>query len=299
MLRVLVIAALMAPAAAAAQTIYPLDRAEILAGARFDFKVEFSGPVPAGAAEVLVNGIPHREAFGRAAGFVEREDGKDQSALLLRDVVLTQPGTYRIGVSDGVNRREIEWTVYATGPRRARNVVLFIADGLSLAHRVAARHLSKGIREGRAGGRLAIDDMPSMALVATSGSDSIITDSANSASAFVTGHKTAVNAMGVYADRTADPFDDPRVETLAELAKRRIGLAVGIVTNTGLQDATPAAMIAHTRRRSSFDRIVDQYVAAAPDVLLGGGAARAGATKPMWSPSSATWATRPSPPRPS
>jgi alkaline phosphatase len=26
-----------------AQTIYPIDRAEILTGARFDFKVEFSG----------------------------------------------------------------------------------------------------------------------------------------------------------------------------------------------------------------------------------------------------------------
>ena len=58
--------------------------------------------------------------------------------------------------------------------------------------------------------------MPHMALVATAGSDSIITDSANSASAYATGHKSAVNAMGVYADRTADPFDDPKVETIAE-----------------------------------------------------------------------------------
>ena len=80
--------------------------------------------------------------------------------------------------------------------------------------------LSKGIAEGKSRGKLAIDDMPHMALVATAGSDSIITDSANSASAYATGHKTAVNAMGVYADRTANPFDDPKVETITSLAKR-------------------------------------------------------------------------------
>src|SRR6185369_6700112 len=127
-------------------------------------------------------------------------------------------------------------------------------------HRVAARILSKGIAEGKSRGKLAIDDMPHMALVATAGSDSI-TDSANSASAYATGHKPAVNAMGVYADRTASPFDDPRVETITSMAKRRLGLAVGIVTNTEIEDATPAAMIAHTRRRAAYDEIVEQYFA--------------------------------------
>ncbi len=97
--------------------------------------------------------------------------------------------------------------------------------------------------------------MPQMALVATAGSDSIITDSANSASAYATGHKSAVNAMGVYADRTADPFDDPKVETISSLVKRRGGLSVGVVSNTEIQDATPAAMIAHTRRRATYDEI--------------------------------------------
>src|SRR5262249_3160543 len=105
------------------------------------------------------------------------------------------------------------------------------------------------------------------------GSDSIITDSANSASAYATGHKSAVNAMGVYADRTRDPFDDPRVETISSLVKRRLGMAVGIVTNTEIEDATPAAMVAHTRRRAEYDRIVEQILAAGPEVVLGGGRA--------------------------
>jgi alkaline phosphatase len=256
-----------------AQTVYPIDRADILVGARFDLKVEFAGLADPTKVSVTLNGKDHAELFGKAATFVEREDGKDQSALILRDVSLAQPGVYRLRVSDGANSRELEWNVYDSGPRKAKNVILFIGDGMSLAHRVAARVLAKGIAEGKARGKLAIDDMPHMALVATAGSDSIITDSANSASAYATGHKSAVNAMGVYADRTLDPLDDPKVETISSLVKRRHGMAVGIVTNTEIEDATPAAMVAHVRRRSEYDRIVEQFFAAQPDVIMGGGRA--------------------------
>jgi alkaline phosphatase len=258
---------------AVAQTIYPIDRAAILAGSRFDFKVEFPDRVDPSKLKVTVNGEDHAAAFGQPATFVEREDNRDQSALILRDVKLTRPGAVTVEVNDGMRSRTVAWTVYDTGPRKAKNVILFIGDGLSPAHRVAARLLSKGIAEGKSLGKLAIDDMPHMALVATAGSDSIITDSANAASAYATGHKTAVNAMGVYADRTANPFDDPKVETIAGLAKRRNGMAIGIVTNTEVEDATPAAMVAHTRRRAAYDEIVAQFFAARPDVLMGGGAA--------------------------
>jgi alkaline phosphatase len=259
--------------ATSAQTIYPIDRAEILTGARFDFKVEFSGLADPSKVSVSVNGEDYAKAFGKTANFIEREDGKDQSALILRDVSLARPGSYKIHVSDGIQSREVNWSVYDTGPRKAKNVILFIGDGMSPAHRIAARLLAKGIAEGKALGKLAIDDMPHMALVATAGSDSIITDSANSASAYATGHKSAVNAMGVYADRTLDPLDDPKVETITSLVKRRLAMAVGIVTNTEIEDATPAAMVAHVRRRSEYDRIVEQYFAAKPDVLMGGGRA--------------------------
>ena len=256
-----------------AQTIYPIDRAEILSGAQFDFKIEFPDRVDPAKLKVTINGADYAAAFGRAGTFIEREDGKDQSALMLRDVALTKPGRTTVEVSDGTRSRTVAWTVYDTGPRKAKNVILFIGDGMSPAHRVGARLLSKGISEGKSLGKLAMDDMPHMALVATAGSDSIITDSANSASAYATGHKSAVNAMGVYADRTASPFDDPRVETIASLAKRRLGLAVGVVTNTEIEDATPAAMLTHTRRRAAYDEIVEQFFAARPDVLMGGGSA--------------------------
>jgi alkaline phosphatase len=267
------IAISMAASAGSAQTVYPIDRADILTGARFDFKVEFAGLADPTKISITLNGKDYVEVFGKAATFVEREAGKDQSALTLRDVLLIQPGTYKVRVTDGVQTRDLGWNVYDTPPRKAKNVILFIGDGMSLAHRVAARVLAKGIAEGKTFGKLAIDDMPQMALVATAGSDSIITDSANSASAYATGHKAAVNAMGVYADRTPDPLDDPRVETITSLVKRRLGMAVGIVTNTEVEDATPAAMVAHTRRRSEYDRIVEQFFAAKPDVIMGGGLA--------------------------
>ncbi|MCA1384913.1 alkaline phosphatase [Bradyrhizobium sp. BRP23] len=256
-----------------AQTIYPIDRAEILAGAKFDFKVELPGLIDPAKLKVTVNGADYAAAFGRSGTFVEREDGKEQSALVLRDVTLTKPGSVNVDVSDGTRQRSVTWTVYDTGPRKAKNVILFIGDGMSPAHRVAARILSKGISEGKSRGKLAIDDMPHMALVATAGSDSIITDSANSASAYATGHKSAVNALGVYADRSASPLDDPKVETITSLAKRRLGMAIGIVTNTEIEDATPAAMVAHTRRRAAYDDIVEQFFAAKPDVMMGGGSA--------------------------
>ena len=258
------IAVLLWGSPALAQTIYPIDRAEILVGAQFDFKVEFPERVDPAKLKVTVNGTDYSAAFGRPGTFVDREDGKDQSALILRDVALTKPGSVTVEAGDGTRSRSVTWSVYDTGPRKAKNVILFIGDGLSPAHRVAARMLSKGITEGKSRGKLAIDDMPHMALVATAGSDSIITDSANAASAYATGHKTAVNAMGVYADRTLSAFDDPKVETITSVAKRRLGLGIGIVTNTEIQDATPAAMVAHTRRRAAYDEIVEQYFAAKP-----------------------------------
>jgi alkaline phosphatase len=253
---------------AAAQTIYPYDRADILAASRFDFKVEFPGLQKPDTTPVTINGEPYAKVLGRPGQFIEREEGKDQSALILRDVTL-KPGTYKVQAGSA----PVTWHVYATGQRRAKNVILFIGDGMSPAHRIGARLLSKGIAQGKSLGKLAIDDMPHMALVATAGSDSIITDSANSASAYATGHKTAVNAMGVYPDRTANPFDDPKVETIGELVKRRNNMALGIVTNTEAEDATPAAMATHTRRRASYDQIVEQFFDIKPDVLMGGGLA--------------------------
>jgi alkaline phosphatase len=152
-------------------------------------------------------------------------------------------------------------------------VILFIGDGMTIANRTAARVLSKGITEGKYQGRLSFDDMPSTAMIGTSGSDSLITDSANSMSAYTTGHKTAVNAMGVYVSRASDNLSHPKVETITELLKRKTKMSVGIVSDAELQDATPGAMVAHTRRRADKQYIADQLLASKAEVILGGGSA--------------------------
>ena len=271
---VLMAFSLCAPVLCAAQTIYPVDRARFLAGSTIDIKVEFPGIVAADKARVTINGAEAATLLGKSGQYVEREDGAERSSLIFRDISLARAGRYAIEASDGATSRQVVWDVYDTPePRRARNVILFIGDGMSNAHRVAARVLSKGISEGKYRGKLALDTMPAMALVTTSGVDSIITDSANSMSAYTTGHKSSTNALGVYVSRARSNTDHPKVETIASLVKRKHNMAVGIVTNTEIEDATPAGVIAHTRRRADYNLIVEQMFDAKPDVVMGGGSA--------------------------
>jgi len=264
--------AALAAAPATAQSIYPLNRAEILLGSKFDFKVELEGKVAADAIKVTINGRDAAAALGKAPVIEVDEEGLGHTAYWIRDVFLAARGSYEVTAAAGSAARTVRWEAFAAPERRARNVILFIGDGLSMAHRTAARILAKGLVEGRYGGELAIDDMPYMALVSTSGTDAIVTDSANSMSAYTTGHKSCVNAMGVYCARNKNGLAHPKVETIAELAKRRNGgMAVGVVTNTEIEDATPAGMVAHVRRRSDYDDIVRMFYELGPDVMLGGG----------------------------
>ena len=258
-------------ATCAAQTIFPLTRADILAGSKFDFKVEFDSVLDPAQVKVTINAQDYSKVLGKSAELIASEDGKEVSSLLLRDASISKPGQYVVAASDGKSSATVTWTVYATPAKRvAKNVILFVGDGFSIGHRTAARILSKTIEGGKYTGKLALDDMPYMALLSTQGTDSIITDSANAAHAYTTGHKSCVNALGVYCSRAANTLDHPKVETLTSLAKRR-GMAVGAVTNSEIEDATPAAMVAHTRRRSDFNDIVKMFYDSKIDVIMGGG----------------------------
>jgi alkaline phosphatase len=275
--------------------LYPVDRAVILAGAKFDVKVEFPEMINEKSAKATVNGVDVSEFFKQKATFVDAEEytirldhapatppavtiplrpinARLGSSLILRGCSIDTPGKYKLEATDGTMNASVEWEVYATPAKRvAKNVILMIGDGMSLGHRVAARVLSKGIKEGKYNGKLAMDSLAHMALLSTSGVDSIVTDSANSAHAYTTGHKSSDEALGVYADRTRNPFDDPQVENITSLAQRINHMSVGIVTTTEVQDATPASMVAHTRRRGKFPEITQMLYAAHPDVLMGGG----------------------------
>ena len=76
----------------AAQTIYPIDRAAVLAGARFDFKVEFPVIEKEADLKITINGEDYSRQFGKAGQFVENEDGLNASSLVLRDASIDKPG---------------------------------------------------------------------------------------------------------------------------------------------------------------------------------------------------------------
>ena len=208
--------------AGSAQTVYPIDRAEMLSGARFDFKVEFPGLADPSKVSITLNGEDYAKVFGKAGSFVEREDGKDQSALLLRDVSLAKPGIYSCASGRRAETRELRW-----------NGLRYRAAQGEECHPVhRRRHVARAPRRGAHSSPRALRRARRTASSPSTtcrtwrwsrrpAATSIITDSANSASAYTTGHKSAVNAMGVYADRTRDPLDDPRVETITSLAQRR------------------------------------------------------------------------------
>ena len=254
----------------------PVDRAKFLAGSKFDLRVELA---VVRSVKVTVNGQDAAQALGVTPCLPTWVSAAEPST---RCVTSASPSLVRLRWSQAVtvagptSRRSPGRWLRAQAPATpAKNVILFVGDGMSLPMRTAARVLSKGVTEGKYNGMLEMDSMDASGMITTSGLDAIATDSANAMSAYTTRHKSAVNAMGVYPDNTPDPTDDPKVETLAELLKRVRGMAVGIVTTSEMQDATPAAVFSHTRRRSEYVNIMDQALKdpQAADVLMGGGSA--------------------------
>ena len=249
--------------------VLPIDNAKFVQGQIFDFAVEIKN----GSSDmnVTVNGKEASKFFGKDS--VRKMEG-NTAVYRIDDVSFPKAGNITIEVKDGANERSASYTVTnEKSKKRAKNVILFVGDGMSLQARQIARILSKGITEGRYNDLLNMEKMDNVAVVTTSGYDAIVTDSANSASAYATGHKSVVNAMGVYEDCTKDPFDDPKVENIIELVKRTRGMATGIVSTSNITDATPAAMVSHTRRRAEQNFIAQSMLEDKHrlDVILGGG----------------------------
>lgn len=269
----------MFPSEASDIRILPVDTAKFWAGARFDFDVEVSNAKNLQNVDVKVNGIPAEKFFGKKA--VTKDLGNGVTSYRIDDVDFAKTGKIAVTVeakdSLGTSAASAGYeVVHETAPKRAKNVILFVGDGMSLQAREVARILSKGMTNGKYNDLLAMEKLDHNALITTSGYDSLVTDSANSASAYATGHKSVVNAMGVYEDSTKDPFDDPKVENISEILKRTRGMSIGIITQAESTDATPAAMIGHTRRRANQDFLAKSYLDAyhRPDVIMGGGSSR-------------------------
>jgi alkaline phosphatase len=261
--------------------VLPIDRAKFQAGAKFDLRIEATGVDPETTRIVIKvsDGSGPAPLLGPAP--LRTSSAPDSVEVTYEDLIYPAAGTYTIAAavssSAGSASQEVKHEVVladASG-ETAKNVIFFLGDGMGQAAITGARILSKGITEGKYDALLEMDTLDHRGNVTTSGSDSIATDSANSMSAYMTGHKSAVNAMGVYAGNSEDPAASPHVETMAEVLKRSRGMSIGIVTTAEIQDATPAAVFAHTRRRSEYASIMDQALTPEqmPDVFMGGGRA--------------------------
>lgn len=261
-------------------TILPIDNAKFRAGGRFDLRVEVAGVNPINSQVTIDVSGPAGPAAVLTKEAVRPQAAGDEIVIVYPKLTYPEPGEYTVTVTvttDGekVDEASVRHTVAGVGEGGAKNVVFFLGDGMGGAAITGARLLSKGMKQGKYRGLLAMDTMENRGLVGTSGADSIATDSANSMSAYMCGHKSSVNAMGVYESSETVHDRHPHVETMAELVKRTRGMGVGIVTTAEVQDATPAAVFAHTRQRSEYIAIMDQALQEErrPDVLLGGGLA--------------------------
>lgn len=143
----------------------------------------------------------------------------------------------------------------ATKPKlRARNVILFVGDGMGISTVTAARIL-EGQRRGAPGeeNRLSFEEFPHVALSKTYTWDQQTADSAPTITALVTGYKTREGMLSVDHETPRWACDATVVErhSLRSLLERAAlaGKATGIVTTARLTHATPAATYAHTAVR--------------------------------------------------
>jgi alkaline phosphatase len=146
------------------------------------------------------------------------------------------------------------------GGARARNVILFIGDGMGVSTVTAAR-IFEGQLRGESGeeNRLAFEGFPNVALVQTYNTNQQTPDSAGTMTAIVTGSKTRAGVLSIDRQVLRGDFVAARehpLPTLLEHAEGR-GLATGIVTTTTVTHATPAALYAHSPERDwqSDDRL--------------------------------------------
>jgi alkaline phosphatase len=306
MVSVAVCAAAGTAEAATRLRIMPPDGAVFAAGQRFDIRVEAASTTtdPPRGLVVLIDGQDvtaknllepgvngERGAGGTGASGPEVPAAarvapayRNTTNFVLRHYSVKAAGTVVIEArtADGATARArltVEaWTGSTARTARARNIILLLGDGMGAAHRTAARIVSRGLVNGKAAGRLAMDTMPVTGMVMTSSLNSAITDSSPGMAAYSTGQKNNNNQEGVFPDNTPDAFDNPRMEYIGDLLRRTrgSGFNVGIVTTADLTDSTPGANAVHTSDRNAGAGIAAQFFDERESngvaVLMGGGA---------------------------
>lgn len=178
--------------------------------------------------------------------------------------------------------------------RHAKNVILFVGDGMGISTITASR-IFDGQQKGGHGeeNSLSFEKFPYLALSKTYSVNQQTPDSAPTMTAMVTGVKSndgfiSVNHTIVRSEPNASVIDANKLTTILEQAKEN-GMSAGVVSTARITHATPAATYAHTANRdweADSDRpagatvpdiaaqLVDFNISGGIDVALGGGRAR-------------------------
>lgn len=195
----------------------------------------------------------------------------------------------------------------ASKTAKAKNIILFIGDGMGISTITAAR-----IFDGQAKGldgeshSLSFESFENVSLIKTYNVDAQVPDSAGTATAIISGYKTNIGAVNVRpnTDNWKMVFEScirkSSPDTLTDIAKAH-DMSVGIISTTRLTHATPAAMYGHSVSRNwESDNEVNksaakvgctglstQLVNSELDLALGGGLSK------FTSEQIATWTAKP------
>lgn len=148
---------------------------------------------------------------------------------------------------------EAEGRTYDAKPR---NIILFIADGMGFGHLSLALHTQQADDTAAVWQEFEVKGWHD-----TKSTDGPLTDSGASATAMATGTATYWAVIG-------QDEDGGHLTNAFEIASAQ-GFTTGIVTDSYIWDATPAAFVAHTRSRSNSREILTQIAASELDLLFG------------------------------
>ena len=172
---------------------------------------------------------------------------------------------------------------------KAKNVILFIGDGMGISTITAAR-IFDGQSKGMEGeeNSLAFDNFENVALIKTYNTNAQVPDSAGTATAIMSGYKTNIGTINVRPDQKYEGCGSiPAIKTLTDRS-HSAGKSVGIVTTTRITHATPAAMFAHADNRNwesdsdvpkeakeaGCKSIAQQMVDSEAEIIMGGGSSK-------------------------
>ena len=141
---------------------------------------------------------------------------------------------------------------YTTERGAAKNIILFVGDGMGISTVTASRIL-EGQNRGETGeeNMLSFDNFPATGLAKTYNTNAQTPDSAGTMTAIASGVKTKMGMINVNDNAiraNCASSKNNHVMTLIEMAESK-GLSTGIVSTARLTHATPAATYAHTPER--------------------------------------------------